>query len=376
MKLVFVTNILNHHQAPVADEFYSLIGDKYKFIATSVFGSNKGGIIDYSNRPYLIKSYDSYESMQKSIELINEADVVIIGASSDSYIKQRLKNNKLTFRYSERWLKRWYKFFDYPRKFVAHTLNRNKNLYFLASSAFVANDMRFLFAYKNKCFKWGYFTRVEDLDIDELLHKRSKSNTIKIMWCSRMIDWKHPELVIQLAQRLKNSNYNFQIDMYGDGDKLEPIKKLASQLGVSHLVSFNGAVPNDQITREMQNHHIFLFTSDRFEGWGAVLNEAMSNGCTVVASNKIGAAPYLIEDKFNGRLFDSEDIDSLTDVVESLLTNPSECSIYSRRAYENMRCLWSPKNAAKQFINLAESLLQDRIIEIKTGPCSKAEVIK
>ncbi len=375
MRLVFVTNILNHHQAPVADEFYRILGDEYRFIATSDKGSSKGGTIDYSERPYLINSCESKESMQSAIELINEADIVIIGASSDSFIKYRLQNNKLTFRYSERWLKRWYKFFDYPRKFIAHTLNRNKNIYFLASSAFVANDMRYLFAYKNKCFKWGYFTQVNDIDIDAILRRRLDSSTIKIMWCSRMIDWKHPELVIQLAQRLKDRNFDFQIDMYGDGDKLESMKNLSQRLNVAHLVSFKGAVPNEQIMTEMQNHSIFLFTSDRFEGWGAVLNEAMSNGCTVVASNKIGAAPYLIEDKFNGRLFNSGDIDSLTDVVNSLLTDMNECSLYSKRAYENMRSIWSPRNAAKQFLLLSDSLLLKDQIDIKVGPCSKAEII-
>lgn len=376
MKLVFVTNVLNHHQAPVADEFYKILGDDYKFIATSKYGSNKGGTQDYSNRSYLINSFENDSSMQKSIELINNADVVVIGASPDSFIKYRLRVNKLTFRYSERWLKRWYKFFDYPRKFIAHTLNRHKNLYFLASSAFAVNDMRYLFAYKNKSFKWGYFTSVDDnVDIDSLMQRRSNSKTVKLMWCSRVIDWKHPELVIQLAERLKKCNYDFHIDMYGDGNKLETIKYLAKSFDVCDHVSFKGLISNDLVIAEMRNHHIFLFTSDQFEGWGAVLNEAMSNGCAVVASDKIGAAPYLIEDRYNGRLFHSKDINSLTTVVEELLENPNECYSYSKRAYETMKFIWSPINAAKQFIVLAESLLYNKQIEIKSGPCSNAEII-
>lgn len=47
----------------------------------------------------------------------------------------------------------------------------------------------------------------------------------------------------------------------------------------------------------MRESHIFIFTSDRGEGWGVVLSEAMANGCTVVASNKIGAAPFLVKHK-------------------------------------------------------------------------------
>lgn len=34
MTLVFLTNFINHHQVHVADEFYKVLGDGYKFIAT------------------------------------------------------------------------------------------------------------------------------------------------------------------------------------------------------------------------------------------------------------------------------------------------------------------------------------------------------
>jgi glycosyltransferase involved in cell wall biosynthesis len=45
---------------------------------------------------------------------------------------------------------------------------------------------------------------------------------------------------------------------------------------------------------------VFIFTSDRNEGWGAVLNEAMGSGCAVVAADLIGSVPYLIEHKKMG----------------------------------------------------------------------------
>lgn len=34
MKVVFITNYINHHQALVADEFYRLLGENYCFVAT------------------------------------------------------------------------------------------------------------------------------------------------------------------------------------------------------------------------------------------------------------------------------------------------------------------------------------------------------
>ena len=33
-KIVFFSNYLNHHQMPLADAFYELLGDDYAFVAT------------------------------------------------------------------------------------------------------------------------------------------------------------------------------------------------------------------------------------------------------------------------------------------------------------------------------------------------------
>ena len=54
----------------------------------------------------------------------------------------------------------------------------------------------------------------------------------------------------------------------------------------------------------MKKHHIYCLTSDKNEGWGAVLNEAMSSGCCPVSSIEAGATPYLVKDGVNGFSFD------------------------------------------------------------------------
>ena len=112
MKLVFITNLINHHQIPLADEFYRILGDDYKYIATMPLPEwlSKGGYDANIKRSYIVNEYESKESHQLAMTLAEEADVVIIGSASESFIKQRLNENKLTFRYSERYFKKrpWY----------------------------------------------------------------------------------------------------------------------------------------------------------------------------------------------------------------------------------------------------------------------------
>lgn len=379
MKLVFVTNYVHHHQIPLADEFYSLLGDDYKYISLKELPEwlIKGGYDPTLTRNYIIRYYkgDSFKNL--ALKLINEADVVIVGSAPEKMIITRLNANKLTFRYAERYFKKrpWY--FPDPRIwwdfFYKHTRHRHKNLYMLAASAYTANDIRFFFAYPNKCYKWGYFPATTfRLETKSSNQDIPSSSIISLMWCARFIKWKHPELPIMLAARLKASGYLFSLDMYGSGEELETVKCLAKKLNVDDVVLFQGNKPNVDIIEAMNVHDVFLFTSDKNEGWGAVLNESMSQGCAVVASDLIGAAPFLIENGKNGLLFKSGDIDSLYVQVKRLLDDDSLRLALSTNAVRTMQELWNPKVAAERFIHLVNRISQNQDTDYHEGPCSKA----
>ena len=384
MKLVFITNYINHHQIPLADEFYRLLGDDYKYIATDALPDwlIKGGYDPSINRLYVVRAYESEDAKRMALQLANDADVVIIGSAPEDYVRERIKAGKLTFRYNERWFKNkpWY--LSGPRAWYYfwhdHIRYRNKPLYMLAASAYTCRDVNTIGAYKNKCFKWGYFTKVEDFPFGSSANfdASSEGTGAHLMWCARFLRWKHPELPVKLAKRLKNRNYKFIIDMYGSGEELEPTKELAEKLDVMDVVRFQGNLPNDEILKQMRHHQIFLFTSDRNEGWGAVLNESMSNGCAVVASDMIGSVPFLIEDGINGLIFKSESLDSLETKVVSLLDSVDYRRTIAMNAIKTMRDVWCPKNAAIQFLRLINALKTNDIDLIPSdGPCSLSPMI-
>lgn len=384
MKLVFITNYVHHHQIPLADQFYGMLGDGYKYIATEALPEwlIKGGYDPSINRPYLIRAYEDEAGKRMAMRLADEADVVIIGSASEDYVKERIKSGRMTFRYNERWFKSRPWFLSGPHAWYNlwhdHIRYRNKPLYMLAASAYTCRDVNAIGAYRNKVFKWGYFTKVEDYPLEAFANfdTSSERNELHIMWCARFISWKHPELPIKLAKRLKERGYGFIIDLYGSGEKLESTMKLARILDVMDVVRFQGNLQNDEILEQMRRHEIFLVTSDRNEGWGAVLNESMSNGCAVVASNLVGAAPFLINDGVNGLIFKSEDLDSLEAKVVSLLESANYRRTISANAVKTMREVWSPKNAAVQFLRLVDALNANDIGSIpREGPCSLASRI-
>lgn len=195
--------------------------------------------------------------------------------------------------------------------------------------------------------------------------------------------WKHPELPILMAERLKKKGYKFRLDMYGSGECEEASKKIAESLKLMDVVKFHGAVPNDKVHEAMRISEIFLFTSDRYEGWGAVANESLSEGCVLVASDAIGSSPYLINEGVNGFMFHSSNascsfdnpdelaLDSLCEKVEWLLEHPTERKQMRQNAQRVMQEVWSPVNAAKSLLQLIDDLKNEKDSYVLDGPCCK-----
>ena len=201
---------------------------------------------------------------------------------------------------------------------------------------------------------------------------KSSNDSICIMWCARFLNWKHPELPVKLARRLKDKGYKFQIKMAGGGALFQKARRLISKLDVGNCVSLLGNMPNEEILELMQRSQIFIFTSDQNEGWGAVANEAMSNGCVLVASDAIGSTPYLIKEGVTGFSFPSGDVESFTEKVKWIIEHPHKMQEMQRNAYQQMKDIWNPKYAAVNLLTLIKDIQNEQISSIQEGPCSKA----
>lgn len=394
MKLVFYSLILNNHQANVADELWELTGHSYCFVELANLQAEhrKGDAHDYGDRPYLLRAWQSDENYRIAMGLARKAECCVFsGVQALPFQKERMKLGLLSFDMSERWLKRGVFNLFSPailKMFLAYHCGGwgKKPLYKLCCSAFAANDHYRLGMYRGKCFKWGYFTRVEKFDAEASQGvSTSTSKDTPLMWCARYLKLKHPELPLLIAARLKNKGYRFVLDMYGSGEYEAAARQLASDLGVTDVVNFIGNRPNDELLTDMRRHKIFLFTSDRNEGWGAVANESMANGCVLVASDAIGSSLYLIEDGRTGLLFRNPDshsnfrrpdmaaLDALCKKVESLLDNPDKLLKIRQQSLALMQEVWNPKVAAERLLNLVDMLRNGKETPLpKEGPCSKA----
>ena len=78
--------------------------------------------------------------------------------------------------------------------------------------------------------------------------------------------------MLQLALQLRNVGANFSIDMIGVGPEYDNIATAINDMGLQEYIHLLGSMPNNKVMEAMRTHDIFCFTSDKNEGWGAVLN--------------------------------------------------------------------------------------------------------
>ena len=377
MKIVFISNFYNHHQAPFSEAMYKLLGGDYYFISTEKIPDERIKLgYKSQNFPVFVKEIFKDDTTNKLCQqLINDAEVVIVGSPYNQFIKQRLRKGKLTFRYSERLLKHFsiIKYIGYCVRQIMYT-NFRKNLYLLCASAFAAADYNKMFSFRGKCFKWGYFPAIKKYDqITDLIYSKEEHS---LLWVARFLDWKHPEIPIELVKRLKNKGFHIKLRMIGNGPQMEHIIRYVNQNGLQSEIQILGSMSPEEVRTYMEKSQIFLFTSDRNEGWGAVLNEAMNSGCAVVASHAIGAVPFLINDGINGMIYRDGNIDELVEKVEYLLQQPDVRLKLGMQAYHTMFSTWNAEVAAQRFLDLIHSLQNGKEPRYVDGPCSRASILE
>lgn len=367
MKIVFVSNFLNHHQIPFCEEVRTKVDDFY-FIA--IENGNNQGYQRSENRDYVI---DYNLDIVRAENEILSADVVIFGACPDELVELRMKENKLSFIYSERIFKKGVWRCLIPKNFKMlkqrYLNHKDKNLYVLAASAFLPYDLSIFGFPHNKIFKWGYFPECQ-VDIKT----EKQQNTI--LYAGRLLKWKHVDTVIETAKLLKQDGLDFKVNIVGDGPEKENLLALKGAYELDGYVDFLGSKTHEELLEIMQKSSIYMFTSDFNEGWGAVLNEAMANGCAVVASSAVGAVPFLVSHCENGMIYKYGDNKNAYNAVKSLLNDFQKANEFGEKAKITISN-YNYKVAAERFVNAVKEFYNDnKITPADYGVFSPVTIIR
>jgi glycosyltransferase involved in cell wall biosynthesis len=127
----------------------------------------------------------------------------------------------------------------------------------------------------------------------------------------------------------------------------------------------------------MKKADIYVFASNRHEGWGAVLNEAMAEGCAVIANESAGSTHELIQHGKNGLIFKDGSVEDLFGCLELYIKDASLRRSLGYRAWRDMYEIWSPKIGASRLIHLIEGINNNANLPcFLSGLCSPCDTTK
>jgi len=377
MRVLQVTNIVSHHQLPLARQLAARLGPGcFRLAATQApfpervrLGWDTGRDEEWVLRPGERRS-DQAEYM----DWWERSDVVLCGDRLLDLFQSRLERGRLVCYMSERW---WKPPIGMARLCFPGSLRmalrframaRSPMFQYLAAGKYAASDMGRLVPLGGRSWRWGYFPpEPEDGAVRE-----PGGDTFRVLWAGRMLGWKRVDTLLRGFGVLSKDRGNTRLTLIGRGPRETDLRRLVARLGLCGNVSFQPACQANEVREWMRRADVYVLPSNGYEGWGAVLNEAMGEGCAAVACEEVGAARELIRDGENGRLFRVGDWRGLGAILRSLRDSPLDCKRISEAGVRTVCDEWSPGVAAARLLAVCEAVLGKKAApEFPSGPMSR-----
>jgi glycosyltransferase involved in cell wall biosynthesis len=142
---------------------------------------------------------------------------------------------------------------------------------------------------------------------------------------------------------------NWHLDVYGRGIKEDDYINLVSKYKLESKITFKGTVNNSSLIASIPKYDLLVLPS-RFDGWGAVVNEAIASGVKVICSDRCGAAILLVDPAI-GSVFDINKTKELVALLESSIDSDGN---YDRTTILDFSQYLSGKKVADYLIEILE----------------------
>jgi glycosyltransferase involved in cell wall biosynthesis len=131
---------------------------------------------------------------------------------------------------------------------------------------------------------------------------------------ARLIPLKRHSVLLRALAQVPS---DWTLECVGRGPLEDDLRKLAESLGLADRITWTRSLPN-AVAREHISRADTLVLSSEWEGWGAVVNEALAEGTRVVVSDVCGAACLLgLGDV--GDAFPADDVEALANRLSAQL---------------------------------------------------------
>lgn len=168
-----------------------------------------------------------------------------------------------------------------------------------------------------KLFHFGYFTEPPgplpgvDAPAPSVLHSGA---AVELLFVGQLIHRKGLDVLLRAVAELREPSW--RLNVAGSGPQEDEYRALAAELRLGERVRWRGTLPNAEVRQLMADADALVLPS-RFDGWGAVVNEALSAGTPVVVSDACGASD-LVRREEAGRVAAAGSVPALTAALDAL----------------------------------------------------------
>ena len=151
-----------------------------------------------------------------------------------------------------------------------------------------------------------------------------------------------------------------QLTILGDApaDYRAELDKLIEEYQIAHFVTFRPRIPRNQMSAELQKHHIFLLSSEYQEPLAGAMLEAMAMGMLLIGTTTGGSSELLVHGE-TGLVFEAGNSTSLAEQLLFAMESPQEAAYLASRGQAMVREHFN----IKTMVDNIESYLHSLLIE-------------
>lgn len=199
--------------------------------------------------------------------------------------------------------------------------------FIISPSEYYIGESHLLPKYREKIMTIPNGINLQELEVPYTSDECKKELSLRtdekiILFVGALISYKSPNLLVQSLPLILKKVPEAKLVLVGGGPMQNELENMAKELNISDKVTFAGPVVGTKKALYFKAADIFALPSTlSSEVFPLVLLEASASRLPMVVSS-LNTLRCIIEDKFNGTITKTGDINSLADAIITLLNQP------------------------------------------------------
>ena len=189
----------------------------------------------------------------------------------------------------------------------------------------------------------------------DILPVRENNKDFKILFIGSVTDRKKPHLIVEAINNLNSKDVNlYVVGPTPNESYLSKLKELVNKYELEEQVVFAGSVDRESVMEYYSQSNLMILPSVS-EGLARVIFESQATGCPVLVTDAPGMGDIVIDGQ-TGYVFESNNLESLTNKVQEIKTNYKDAIHVGKNAKDFILSNYSADNFKFSFKKLFDTV--------------------